>query len=225
MTSTRAQQVLYESEAALRLVDQELSGLHDIRDVVGPVTPDAIAALLTNVEHANARIVGALAQLREWRATSPTAALEQIQVTHDKILAVSSATEDAAINILDACDRASRMVDALDALDSEAPADRAQAAAIRAGLRDEIDLMMGALQFQDITAQQLAHASSVLGEMEARLLEVVRLFDPALDETVARAMSASPDQRTFDPQATVRDAEGRQALADYVFLSVKAPAA
>jgi hypothetical protein len=55
----------------------------------------------------------------------------------------------------------------------------------------------------------------VLGDMETRLLQIARLFDPAAS---AEAALGAPDPRTFDPNATTRDAEGRQAVADQVFV-------
>jgi small-conductance mechanosensitive channel len=225
MTSSRAQEVFYESEAALRLVDQELTGIHDARDVA-PTPPTLSLAELPNIlEQANAQILNVLARLRESRAALQTTALEKLQTTHEKIREVTSATEDAAINIMDACDRATQMVDELDTIDAEATPDRDKAANIRGTLRDELFLMMGALQFQDITSQQLAHASSVLVEMEQRLLEVARLFDHNVDATHLFTPANVPDEQTYDPNATTRDAEGRQALADQIFTAVKAPAA
>ncbi|BAH37401.1 MAG TPA: hypothetical protein DGD08_01250 [Gemmatimonas aurantiaca] len=225
MTSARAHEVLYESEAALRLVDQELTGLHDVRDV-SPVVPTISLADLPNIlEQANAQILNVLARLRESRAALQTTALERLQTTHEKIREVTTATEDAAINIMDACDRATQMVDELDTIDSDAAPDREKAAGIRATLRDELFLMMGALQFQDITSQQLAHASSVLVDMEERLLEVARLFDHNVEDTQVFRAGSAPDEKTYDPNATTKNAEGRQALADELFTSVKAPAA
>lgn len=225
MTSTRAKEVLYESEAALRLVDQELTGLHDVRDVTPSAPTISLAELPNILEQANAQILNVLARLRESRAALQTTALEKLQTTHDKIREVTSATEDAAINIMDACDRATQMVDELDTIDAEASPDREKAAGIRGTLRDELFLMMGALQFQDITSQQLAHASSVLVEMEQRLLDVARLFDHNVDVSNVLHKSDAPDAQTFDPNATTRDAEGRQALADEIFTAIKAPAA
>jgi chemotaxis regulatin CheY-phosphate phosphatase CheZ len=224
MTSSRAHEVLYESEAALRLVDTQLSSLRDVRDT--PAVPTlSLAELPSILEQANAQILNVLARLRESRAALQTTALEKLQTTHEKIREVTSATEDAAINIMDACDRATQMVDELDAIDAEAAPNREKATAIRSTLRDELFLMMGALQFQDITSQQLAHASSVLVDMEQRLLEVARLFDHNVDVTAQFAGRHAPDEKTYDPNATTRDAEGRQALADQIFTAIKAPAA
>ena len=116
MPSPRAQEVLYESEAALRLVDQGLTGLHDIRDASGATM--SLADLPNILEQANTQILNVLARLRESRAALQTTALERLQTTHEKIKEVTSATEDAAINIMDACDRATQMVDELDTIDT-----------------------------------------------------------------------------------------------------------
>lgn len=231
MTSSRAQEVLYESEAALRLVDHELTSMHDVRHAMDtPVRAIPILSLseLPQVlEQANAQILNVLSRLRESRATLQTTALEKLATTHEKIREVTSATEDAAINIMDACDRATQMVDELDTIDAGETPDREKAGGIRANLRDELFLMMGALQFQDITSQQLSHASAVLVEMENRLLDVARLFDHNADhvKVLASGTHDAPSEATYDPNATTLNAETRQALADEIFTMVRAPAA
>jgi hypothetical protein len=223
MTSPRAHEVLYESEATLRLVDHELSELRHQRE---PVRQPGLADLPGILERANGQILNVLSRLRETRAALQSSAMEKIQATHDKIKEVTSATEDAAINIMDACDRASQIVDELDGIDAQPEPDKAKASELRGTLRDEIFMMMGALQFQDITTQQLNHASAVLVEMEQRLLDVAKLFDVNPDSAVISGhLPQAPDAQTYDPNATVQNAEGRQALADEIFTAVKAPAA
>ncbi len=237
MSTTRAQEVLYESEAALRLVDHELTGMHDVRDTAevpapapapaSALPPLALSELPQILEQANAQILSVLSRLRESRAALQTTALEKLATTHEKIREVTSATEDAAINIMDACDRATQLVDDLDGIDATEVPDREKAGGIRSALRDELFLMMGALQFQDITSQQLSHASAVLVEMENRLLDVARLFDHNAEHVklVAGGPKGVPDEATYDPNATTLNAEGRQALADQIFTAVRAPAA
>jgi len=231
MTSTRAQEVLYESEAALRLVDHELTGMHDVRDAAeapARVVPMlSLSELPQILEQANAQILNVLSRLRASRAALQTSALEKLATTHEKIREVTSATEDAATNIMDACDRATQMVDELDTIDAAASPDREKAGGIRHNLRDELFLMMGALQFQDITSQQLSHASAVLVEMECRLLDVAKLFDHNADhvQIISEGGHSAPDEATYDPNATTLNAETRQALADEIFTAVRATAA
>ena len=231
MTSTRAQEVLYESEAALRLVDNELTGMHGVRDAA--VTPTRVIPMLSLselpqiLEQANTQILSVLSRLRESRVALQSNALEKLATTHEKIREVTSATEDAAINIMDACDRATQLVDELDTIDADASPDREKAGGIRANLRDELFLMMGALQFQDITSQQLSHASAVLIEMENRMLDVAKLFDQNAAHVgfLTDGPLGAPDHATYDPNATTLNAETRQALADEIFTPLRAPAA
>ena len=224
-TNSRAEAVLYESEAALRLVDTELN------DLCSNVAPEprfisvSLGDLPIILEQANQQIQNVLAHLRATRNALQNTTFDKLQTTHDKIKEVTSATEDAAINIMDACDRANSLVDELDAIDQAETPDRAKATDLRATLRDEIFLMMSALQFQDITSQQLSHASAVLIEMETRLIDIARLFDSTI--TVERSVSQMTlprSEETYDPNATTKNADVRQALADQIF-TVKVPAA
>ena len=230
MSDQRTTEVLYETEAALRLVDRGLDGLRDehepVRDAATGPFEGGLSELPAILERANAQILGVLARLRETRAAIESTTLERLATTHEKIKEVTSATEDAAINIMDACDRATQIVDDLDAIDAEEVPDRTRAGELRGTLRDELFLMMGALQFQDITSQQLAHASSVLVDMEHRMLEIARLFDSRFEVNGRPPQIApAPDEKTYDPNATTKDSESRQALADEIFTTVRSNAA
>jgi len=223
MTSPRAHEVLYESEAALRLVDAELLELRNPAPT--PVHQQAIVDLPAILDRANAQIHDVLIRLRSSRAALQTSAIGKLHSTHDKIREVTSATEDAAINIMDACDRAASMLDELDSLDALPERDVARGAQLRATLRDELFLMMGALQFQDITTQQLDHASSVLVEMDARLVDVARLLDSNAEiDSATTPQTNEHRDLAYDPNATVRNAEHRQSLADEIFTGVRSPA-
>lgn len=226
MSDTRAQAAYHDSEAALRLVDKELDQLRETPAAAQRLIMVSLADLPQILERANSQIREVLTHLRETRQAIQSTTLDKIQTTHDKLKEVTSATEDAATNIMDACDRANQIVDELDAVDAAEVPDRQRATDLRATLRDELFMMMGALQFQDITAQQLAHASAVLVEMETRLTEIAALFDATIaSEPPLATMGATPDPRTYDPNATTRNAEARQQLADTIFTKVKAPAA
>ena len=72
---------------------------------------------------------------------------------------------------------------------------------------------MDHLQFQDITSQQLNYTQSMLVEIRQRLEEMATLFGPYF---VSFAKEA-PVAGTFDPNATTRSAETRQAMADEIF--------
>jgi hypothetical protein len=236
MIMTARHEVLYDTEAALRLVDHEIAAMHGGNPFAGnPGPPGApehpaaahlrallaqpegepvgLAALPFILERANHEIQSVLANLRDSREALETATVEKLQHTNEKLKEVTSATEVAATDILDALDRAQTMLDDLDSAD--AAGDREKGQHTRDLLREEIFGMMGCLQFQDITTQQLSYAASVLNDMETRLLQIARLFDPAT--VMVSAATQAPDPRTYDPAATTRNAEQRQALADTIF--------
>jgi chemotaxis regulatin CheY-phosphate phosphatase CheZ len=174
------------------------------------------------LERANGDINGLLTRLRESRGALQATAVDKLTHTQRKLREVTNATELAATDIMDACDRATGRLDALDALDGGAEPDRAAAAAIRLELRDELFTMMSALQFQDLTTQMLSHATAVLTEVEERLQDVASLFEGAMqsEQPDAAAGAERPARSTnlaYDPNASVENAERRQAVADSVF--------
>lgn len=213
----RARAALYDTEAALRLVDSTLQDMTGVAPVDPPPAAARSSAPLTvpqdlagMVGKGYAELVRVLDTLRQTRSALEKSAVERLQQTHDKLRDVSEATEVAATDILNGIERAMGMIDELDTLDGQDPEHRAPA--VRATLRDELFAVMGHMQFQDIAAQQLAYASAVLQEMEARLTSVVGTFDPAVAEVPPPTAIRGP----FDPEATTQNREQRQAMADAI---------
>jgi chemotaxis regulatin CheY-phosphate phosphatase CheZ len=156
-----------------------------------------------------------LANLRRSRDMLEQSTVEKLQQTNSKLQEVTSATEMAATDMLDGLDRALGMVDELDA-GSESDPERA--AEVRGDLRNELFSLMNCLQFQDITTQQINYASSVLVDMEHRLADLAKLFDPKCFGIEETGLQLSPrSAAAFDPAATTSDAGQRQALADAIF--------
>ncbi len=231
MATRPAEELLYDSEATLRLVDNALDDIRGLesehsqmeaqmRTLIGSLVdqPRGLAALPQVLLRAYAEIMGVLESLKESRGMLEKAALDKIQHTNQKLLEVTSATESAATDIMDGVDRALAMVDELDAEEGDSAAGRGPE--IRGALRDELFGMMGSLQFQDITTQQINYACSVLAEMERKLNQIAHVFDPrtfGLDLRPAAADAERAPQVAFDPAATTADAEQRQALVDQIF--------
>jgi chemotaxis regulatin CheY-phosphate phosphatase CheZ len=233
MTTKPANDVLYDSEAALRLVDSALNELRGIapgvleegatlegNDAGQPSAaeddPGALAALPRMLLKAYSEIISVLECLKQSRGMLERTAVERLHHTHEKLREVSSTTENAATNMLDGLDRALGLIDRLDA--ESAPEASENAAALRAQLRDELFAMMSHLQFHDITTQQLNYTSSVLIDMESRLAQVAKVFDPrSFGVELPQAAAAANGPVAFDPGATVENAEVRQALADEIF--------
>jgi chemotaxis regulatin CheY-phosphate phosphatase CheZ len=227
-------EALYDTAATLRLVDAELGALAGRippAPVAAPVAAPAPAAAATPsfpipgegrvlaklpnlLEQAMHEVTQMLFSLREGRENIRQATMERLSSTHAKLDEVKGATATAATDILDALDRSTALVDDLDAI--EASGDHARGTDVRNQLRDELFTVMGHMQFQDITSQQILSAQSLLGDMEARLVQIAELFD--LEVGQRRDHAGSPnihvDPRRFDPNATLDDADSRQALAD-----------
>ena len=222
MLNRPAAELLFDSETTLRLVD---NALHDLR--TGGPEMDSQAAAASDLANASAaltdlpqillrayhEILSVQESLRQSRTVLEQNTVEKLQHTKAKLNEVTSATEVAATDIMDGVDRALGLVDQLDA--EEAPSERA--AELRGALRDELFTMMSCLQFQDITSQQINYASSVLVEMEQRLAQLARIFDPQSFglEPVEIVTQATPPV-AFDPAATLNDADERQALVDEI---------
>ena len=232
MTARHANELLYDSEAALRLVDSAIEDIREpdprraatdrashLHELLSKAAPLGLIGISQVLARSYGEIVSVLGSLRESRNALERAAVDNLQRTHAKLREVSSATETAATDILNGLDRAVALVDEMDAKASDGNADGG--AELRNKLRDELFALMGCMQFQDITTQQLNYASSVLTEMETRLADLARILDPAafgVSSTPAPAAPAAPSGPTnFDPHASTQNAEARQAVADQIF--------
>lgn len=223
MATRPVNELLYDSEASLRLVDNAIGEFsEEAAAIVATHVPEpstsGLSALPTTLLKAYSEITGILERLRESRGILEQAAVDKLQHMNEKLREVSSATELAATDILNGLDRAVAMVDELDTIE-DGPEGKARALAMRSQMRDDLFGLMVHLQFQDITTQQLAYASSVIVDMEQRVAQIVAVFDPhALGMDLPRftpPLSSAPV--AFDPNATNSNAANRQALADEIF--------
>ena len=168
-------------------------------------------------------IDGILDGIRKGRGILQKAAMDRVQKTHAKLEEVTMTTELAATDMLDGLDKALSLVDQILVPNEEGDGEPGPREEAGDDLRDELFRLITLLQFQDITAQQLAHASGVLAEVEERLEALTRLFDlhslDPEDELLGLVPSEKleSDPSTFDPAASTEDSESRQALADEIF--------
>lgn len=227
-----SQEQLQDSEATLRLVDDLVAELSrepaEERLNVGVMRMlDRLAERRTETHGVQTVLVRMYAELqrilysvRKSRGLLEEAALSHLESTTAKLKQVSSATEFAATNMLDGVDRALGLVDHVQQTPDDSDAFDS--------LRDELHSLVVALQFQDITSQQLEHASAIIADLEHQLRGVTRVF--AL--TVLREVDGDDDVHDvhdhdhdivdhpagpFDPTASTEDAVNRQAVADDVF--------
>jgi hypothetical protein len=230
--AVRRNEVLTDSEATLRQVEDVLAGLsprsdtaaerHERVDRVVSTLESRSAGLKDLVwvlVNTYAEITSVIDSLRRSRGLLEQAAMERLKSTHERLAEVTSATELAATGMLDGLDRALTLVDRMESggagTDPEA----------RDALRDELHSLYNLLQFQDITSQQLGYADAVLLDIEGRMMELARVFDfrwlgldgeeepPTLEEH-----TGFPAKHVAcDPAASHFGAESRQALADEIF--------
>jgi chemotaxis regulatin CheY-phosphate phosphatase CheZ len=225
MATRPANELLYDSEASLRLVDNAIGEFGaEIAAVSTEAAPNAdvsggLLELPKTLLRAYGEITNILERLRESRGILEQAAVDRLQHMSEKLKEVSSATELAATDILNGLDHAVAMVDELDVL-AEQPDGAARGREIRSQMRDDLFGLMVHLQFQDITTQQLAYASSVIVDMEQRVAQIVAVFDPkAMGLSAPMPAPISNGPVAFDPNATNSNAADRQALADELFTS------
>lgn len=78
-------------------------------------------------------------------------------------------------------------------------------------------MIMDALQFQDITAQQVNHAVTLLEELEIKLGKVLTAFHGAEDSPKEAVPQKPKKERAFDPHADLYDKKTDQADIDSLF--------
>ena len=162
----------------------------------------------------------ALSGIRVTRETIQKHSMERLRNTHSRLSEVSSATETAAMEMLNGLDRTLGMIDQLERTTD----DRRPSHETCDALRTEVNQLYGCLQFEDIITQQLSGVAALLFEIEQRLESVAHLFDdpPTDEQTADRVAEPHLGPTAFNPDATMRDRAGRQAMIDETFRSGRA---
>jgi chemotaxis regulatin CheY-phosphate phosphatase CheZ len=82
-------------------------------------------------------------------------------------------------------------------------------------------LIMDSLQFQDITAQQMDHAASLLEDLESKLQQVLITFGGEMGEEALVAAPSPKKVRAYDPHADLFEKKTAQEDIDSLFKSKK----
>ena len=80
--------------------------------------------------------------------------------------------------------------------------------------------VMDALQFQDITAQQMDHAATLLEEVESKLKHILQTIG-ADEEKLAAQIESSKKVRSYDPHADLFSRKTEQSVIDSLFDKTK----
>lgn len=210
-------QLLYDSEASLRLVDHAIEELNDSgaeldRDARGflehvMAQPGGFAELSRTLLRAYAETVGIVQRLRESCGMVDSEGDDRLQQMHARVREVSTATENATTGILDSVTRSLMLAERLETANE---ADRKK---LVAQLKDELRNVPNHLQFQDITSQQLGHIAALLADMRKRISQIVTMFAPPA------VTFAKDDTSAYDPNASAAAAAAAagQAVADEIF--------
>lgn len=148
----------------------------------------------------------------------------QATVQLDKI---SEQTEAAAHQMLDRVEQITQregdVIQGLEQLKEEA--DTAQQTSIAKAVGeiivkanenlDDAYMIMDALQFQDITAQQMNHAASLLEDIEGRLQVILATLNG--EEALGDEESPKKKVRVYDPHADLFDKKTDQSAVDSIF--------
>src|SRR3954471_12822186 len=173
------EQLLYDSEASLRLVNQAIeeldaSGAELDVDSHGFLVhvmaqPGGFAELSRTLLRAYAETFTIVQRIRE-NCDQADSDADRLQQMHGRLREVSTATENASNGILDSVNRAIALVDRLD---GASEVDRRQ---LIAQIKDELNGVPTHLQFQDIAAQQLGSIATLLSEMRKRIAQIAGSF-------------------------------------------------
>ena len=80
---------------------------------------------------------------------------------------------------------------------------------------DDVYQVMDALQFQDITSQQIQHAAAMLEQIEVKLHKIVGIVTGEKSESPSAKANAK--QRVYDPHAEFQDKKADQNDIDSIF--------
>ena len=207
-------ELLYDSEASLRLVDHAIEELSssgadmddETRGFLEQVMaqPGGFAELSRTLLRAYAETVGIAQRIRESCGMVDSEGLDHLQQAYGRLRDVASATETATSDVLSGVNRSLAVVESMAAAgDAERPQ-------LLASLKDELNGMANRLQFQDITSQQLAHVATLIADMRHRITQIVSMM------STPSAASAKDESAVFDPHAPATASRERQAIADEI---------
>ena len=209
-----ADELLYDSEASLRLVDHAIEELNDagagldgeargfLEHVVAQ--PGGLHELSRTLLRAYAETVGVVQRIRQSCGMLDNEGLDRLEQMYGRMHEISNATETATTHILDSVTRAVAIVERLDGANE---VDRNK---LVVSLKEELNGVSQHLQFQDITAQQLGHLANLIADMRHRITHVVTMFaQPGMGPTTTGGV--------YDPNASTEPSTEGQAVADEIF--------
>lgn len=163
-----------------------------------------------SVARACENLVAALGSLRQGRQAIEEFTFVRLERSHQTLSEASQATETAATALLNGLDRSLALVDRLEkASEPDRPGTLAE-------LRNGLNMLFAHLQFQDITAQQLAGVAALLQDIERQVAGVVAELRGHPGPELGQLKDLP-----FNPDASFRDVADRQAGIDRVMAAAR----
>jgi hypothetical protein len=209
----RSLDLLHQLYLDVEAAGTELNGAGRIRQTVQALRrqPD-LDAVPGTLLHVYGELSRALDSIRETRAAIQSCSVAEFKDTQARLSEVSTATESAAMEMLNGLDRTLAMIDQL-----EPDSAQHQPSAVRQALRDEVNQLYNHLQFQDIITQQLRGVGALLTDLERRVSSIATVFDgPA---AAPAPLHPPSDAVAYNPEASMHGTRERQAAIDATFRS------
>jgi hypothetical protein len=190
----------------------------------GSTSQPSASALPALLVRTSADISLVLDTLHRSRTLLERVAAPRLQDTREVLAGISSTTATAAHGLLDGLSRSLALIDGLaQGLRGQTGPDSELGRAAESELRDEVHRLIACVQFQDIVAQNIAHAIQVLRDAEQRMVAASQYFDIAfVGHRAGRAADIpQPDADAATSPAPIPDGQG-QAAADAIFAGIRA---
>jgi hypothetical protein len=199
MATKAARDLLYDSEASLRLVDRAIGDLSSDNARNDAETPtlrqhleqssgsagEEVDALLDDYANAAAIVV----RFCQNAGMLDGHIVGSLRPTPRGLRAVSARTAAATAAIVDSVARAISLVDAMDGRQGETGEARH---AIAGSLREELHTLTDHLHHQDITAKQLDDIETLFSDLRGRVAQFVSIFSPPSAADSTKTLADAP---------------------------------
>jgi chemotaxis regulatin CheY-phosphate phosphatase CheZ len=178
----------------------------------------SLGRLPTAILRAHGEINYILEGIRSTRSALQVRAVERIRDTHNRLIDVTSTTENATIELMNGLDRTIELVNSLE----QQAAGNGSSDGYQL-LRDQVSALYNHLQFQDITTQQLQGVTHSLTDLEQRVGALSAIFDQGMvaeppGSALRQTLEAdSSSQLAFNPDATMKRTVADQSMVDETF--------
>ena len=180
-------ELLYDSEASLRLVDRALEELHLLDTDPDPDDPASLRMEMLEVHGGMAHLPRIVVQA----SCEIESLLDHLRESRDALERTAGAAQLPAASDSDPHDGLDRALELVDRLDGAGQSD--ERGRLQSDLRDVILGLAGQLDLSDVIDLRVSRAMSALREMEDRLSNLALHFDPQREDERSPPRPARPE--------------------------------